>query len=183
MSPGLARRFELLEASRRRAVALLGAHDRVALNRPPGAGRWSALQVLHHVIASESATLGYVRKKMLGGAALPSAGVASRLKRLALQASLVLPLRFRAPAATAAVPDDIDPADLRARWEATRQRWRELLEGFPPALEDRLVFRHPFVGLMGLADTLAFLEAHLEHHILQLERRPPFEPRGRLSSP
>jgi hypothetical protein len=170
LSPDLAHRLERLEASRRRAVALLDAHDRVALNRSPRAGRWSALQVLHHVIASETATLGYVRKKMLGGTALPPAGLASRLKRLALQAALVLPLRFRAPAATAAVPDDVDAAELRARWERTRQEWRDLLDTFPPSLEDRLVFRHPFVGLMGLADTLAFLEAHLDHHVRQVER-------------
>jgi len=122
------------------------------------------------VVASEAATLGYVRKKMQGGAALPAAGIASRLRRLAVQAALVLPLRLRAPAATAAVPEEIDPAELRARWEETRRRFRELLDGFPAALENRLVFRHPFVGLMGLADTLAFLQAHLDHHARQVER-------------
>lgn len=169
MSLDLARRLDRLEASRRRAVALLDGRDGVALNRSPRAGRWSALQVLHHVIASETATLAYVRKKMLGGAALSPVGVSSRLKRLALQAALALPLRFRAPAATAAVPEHIDPGELRVLWERTREEWRELLDTFPPSLEDRLVFRHPFVGLMGLADTLAFLEAHLDHHVRQVE--------------
>jgi hypothetical protein len=168
MSPGLARRFELLEASRRRAVALLGAHDRVALNRPPGAGRWSALQVLHHVIASESATLGYVRKKMLGGAALPSAGVAEPAQApLALQAALVLPLRFRAPAARRRCRRHRPRRPPRALG-GDGQRWRELLEEFPPALGPKQA-RHPFVGLMGLADTLAFLEAHLGIHVRQVE--------------
>jgi hypothetical protein len=174
MSPGLAARFDRLEAGRRRALALLEPHERATLNRPPAPGRWSALQVLHHAIASETATLAYVRKKMQGGTALPPVGLASRLRRLLLQTALVLPLRFQAPAATAAVPDEIDPAELRARWEDVRRSWCELLEGFPAALESRLVFRHPFVGLMGLPDTLAFLQAHLNHHIRQVESRPPF---------
>jgi uncharacterized damage-inducible protein DinB len=183
MGPDLAARFDGLEAARRRALALLEPHDRVALNRRPAPGRWSALQVLHHVVASETATLAYIRKKMQGGTALPPVGLASRLRRLVLHAALVLPLRFQAPAATAAVPDEIDAAELRARWEDVRRGWRDLLDGFPPALEHRLVFRHPFVGLMGLADTLAFLHAHLEHHLRQVEGRPPFRSgAGRVGS-
>ena len=42
---------------------------------------------------------------------------------------------------------------------------------FPEELLDRLVFRHGFVGLMGLPDTLGFMQAHLDHHARQVERR------------
>ena len=55
-------------------------------------------------------------------------------------------------------------------WDEARASWRALLDGFPAALESRLVFRHPFVGLLGLADTLGFLQAHLDHHLRQVER-------------
>lgn len=170
MTPHLAQPFQRLEASRARALALLDPHGREALNRPPGPGRWSALQVLHHVVESEAATLGYVRKKMQGGSTLPPAGLASRLRRTAVALALASPLRFRAPAVAATVPDQVDPAALRERWETVRRDLRELLDGFPPEIEGRLVFRHPVAGRLGLADTLAVLQAHLDHHLPQVRR-------------
>jgi hypothetical protein len=170
MSPDVGRRLESLEASRARALSLLEGRDAAWLNRAPAPGRWSALQVLHHVVESEAATLGYVRKKGQAGASLPPAGLGSRLRRAAVQLGLALPLRFRAPAGAAAVPDVVEPAVLRTRWDEVRAGWRELLEAFPADLEGRLVFRHPFAGRMGLADTLAVLQAHLDHHIPQVER-------------
>ena len=170
MNPGLGRRLERLEASRARALSIVAAHEAAALNRPPAPGRWSALQVLHHVVESEAATLGYVRKKMLAGTSLPPAGLASRLRRAAVALVLALPVRVRAPAVAASVPDVVEPAALRARWDEVRAGWRELVAAFPAELEGRLVFRHPFAGRMGLADTLAFLQAHLDHHVPQVER-------------
>jgi hypothetical protein len=107
MGPDLGRRLERLETSRARALALLAPHGGAALNRAPAPGRWSALQVL--VVESEAATLGYVRKKMQAGASLPPAGLGSRLRRAAVELGLALPLRFRAPAVAATVPDVVDP--------------------------------------------------------------------------
>jgi len=166
----LARAFAHLEEARSRALALLEGAGPAALDRRPGPGRWSALQVLHHVVEAEAGTLAYVRKKMQAGASLPAAGLASRMRRLSMQFALALPLRFRAPDVAASVPDAVDPETLRARWGEVRGGWRELLEGFPAELEGRLVFRHPVAGRLSLADTLAVLQAHLEHHLPQVRR-------------
>jgi DinB superfamily len=168
--PRLEQGFRRLEDARSRALALLEGHGPDALNRPPGAGRWSALQVLHHVVEAEAGTLGYVRKKMQAGSALPRSGVASGIRRAAMQLALGLPLRFRAPAVAATVPAAVDPDVLCARWAEVRRGWQELLDAFPPDLEGRLVFRHPVAGRLSLADTLAVLQAHLDHHVPQLKR-------------
>ena len=170
MRPEFARRLEGLEESRALALALLEPHDPAAWNRPPGPGRWSALQVLHHVVESEASALAYIRKKMRAGSSLPHAGLASRLRRAAVQAGLASPFRFRAPAATGTVPDVVDAEALRARWSEVRTGLRELVEEFPASLEDRVVLRHPLAGLMGLADSLAVLQAHLDHHARQVAR-------------
>jgi hypothetical protein len=152
---GLRARLDRLEAARARVLSLLEGRELAALDRPPGPGRWSALQVLHHVVEAEAGTLAYVRKKMQAGPALPRGAVSSRL---------------RAPAVAAAVPDTVDPAALRARWEEVRREWRALVEAFPRALAGRLVFRHPVAGRLTLADTLAVLQAHLDHHVPQVKR-------------
>jgi hypothetical protein len=168
--PRLARGFQRLEEARSLALGLLVDHEPAALGRPPAPGRWSALQVLHHVVEAEAGTLGYVRKKMQAGPELPRSGLASRLRGATLRLALALPLRFRAPAVAASVPGSIDPDALRDRWAEVRRGWQELLDGFPAELEDRLVFRHPVAGRLSLADTLAVLQAHLEHHLPQVRR-------------
>jgi len=170
MNDDLQQRFERLEDTRRDVLARLEGHDPARLNRPRADGGWSALQVLHHVIAAEAGTLRYVSKKMQGGSSLPRAGLVSRLRLLALQVGNVSPFRFRAPGVTAEVPAEIDPDELRTRWEEVRAGWTERLEGFSDELLDRMVFRHAMVGLMGLPDTLSFLQSHLAHHARQVER-------------
>ncbi len=126
--------------------------------------------MLHHVVTAEALTLGYIRKKMQAGAALETAGPASRLRLLALQVTLALPLRFKAPTTAGDVPTESELRALRARWDEVRRSLDELVRSFPPELEDRLVFRHPYAGRMTLAHALGTLQAHLDHHIPQVER-------------
>jgi hypothetical protein len=164
------RRLERLEASRARVLASLDGFDAVALNSPPAPGQWSALQVLHHVVTTEALTLGYIRKKMQAGPALENAGVASRLRLLALEVALALPIRVKAPSAVAEVPRAVELAVLRARWDEVRRGLSELVRTFPAELEGRLVFRHPLAGRMTLGHALGTLQAHLGHHVRQVER-------------
>ena len=170
MNEQLRQKFERLEASRRDVLARLEGHDRARLNRPRADGGWSVLQVLHHVITAEAGTLGYISKKMRGGTSLPRAGLVSRLRLLALQVASASPFRFRAPGVTADVPAEIDPDELLRRWDEVRVGWKDRLDGFPDELLDRMVFRHTMAGLMGLPDTLSFLQSHLTHHARQVER-------------
>ncbi|HEY8234901.1 MAG TPA: DinB family protein [Vicinamibacteria bacterium] len=166
----LSLRLVRLERSRVRALALIEGKDGVQLNRPPAPGKWSALQVLHHVVTAEALTLAYIRKKQQAGAALPAASVASRLRLLLVEVALASPLRVRAPAVTADVPQQLDADGLRARWDDVRRELAALVEAFPNEFIDRLVFRHPYAGRMTLAHALGTLEAHLEHHVRQVER-------------
>ena len=170
MDPALGRSLARLDASRRRALGVVDGVPHAALNRAPMPGKWSALQVLHHVVTVEGLTVGYVRKKMQAGAALETAGPASRLRLLAVQVTLALPVRVRAPAITGDVPQESELPALQARWDDVRGGLDELVRSFPAEILDRLVFRHPYAGRMSLAHALGTLEAHLDHHIPQVER-------------
>lgn len=170
MHPRLQAGFERLEASRARVLAGLAGFDSATLNRSPVPGRWSALQVLHHVVTAEALTASYVRKKAQAGGSLPRSGLPSRLRLLALRAALASPFRIRAPAATASVPATSDLPAVEVRWVEVRRELCALLEALPAEAAGRTVFRHPLVGLMGIEDTLGFLQAHLDHHARQVTR-------------
>jgi len=168
MNQPLERAFARLETKREQLLDLAASRGESASNRRPRPDAWSAAQALEHVLLSESLSVGYLRKKMQAGPALPKAGPASALKLLALRAFLASPLRARAPKVSAGVPDQSSLGDLRTRWDATRSDLRALLEGFPPELLGRLVFRHPFVGMLTLQQMLGFLQAHFDHHERQV---------------
>jgi hypothetical protein len=169
MEKRLAVPFERLESRRRALLSRLEGLEASQLNRQPGPGRWSITQVLCHIISSEELSLGYVQKKMLAPERLRDAGLAGWLRLAALAAVLRSPLRFRAPAATARVPDAEDPATTLQRWDAVRDGWRELLESVPPELVDKALFRHPSAGRMSLPQALRFSSEHLRHHVKQVE--------------
>lgn len=168
MHNDLERAFARLEATRQELMALAASHGEAAFNRRPRPEAWSAAQVLEHVMLSESLSLGYVRKKMQAGNALPKAGLLSALRLLGLRSFLASPLRARAPKASAGVAEHSGLDDLLARWEGIREDWRALLESYPAELVDRMVLRHPFAGLLSLPHALGFLQAHLDHHARQV---------------
>jgi uncharacterized damage-inducible protein DinB len=168
---GIRSRMERLEADRRALLDSVAAIPEDRLRRPRADGGWSILQVLNHVALAEQHTLAYVLKKMQDPSKLPRAGALSFWRMAIVVVALRSPYKARAPERTAHPEADTTLADVRAHWDGVRRDWQHLVEGFPPALVDRAVFRHPRTGLMSLAHTLAFTQAHLDHHRRQIARR------------
>jgi uncharacterized damage-inducible protein DinB len=163
-------RFERLESSRQALLESLQGLDDEQLRRSPRADAWSIVQVVGHLTLAEESTLAYLRKKVQDPSAIPPAGLASLARSLLLTAVLRAPVRRKAPAATANPAASRSLAEARAHWDRVRADWEAFLESFPAELSGRAVFRHPFVGRMSIAHTLAFMQEHLRHHARQIER-------------
>jgi uncharacterized damage-inducible protein DinB len=162
--------FEKMEARKAELMRALASLDAETLNRPPAPGAWSILQVIAHLTKSESGTLQYIKKKTQDPAALPKSGFMPWLRTGGLVLALRSPFKFKAPKAAAEVPERSDFQAASLAWAEVREDWREFVDAFPPALNDRVIFRHPFVGLLGPAQTMMFLNEHLLHHIRQVGR-------------
>ena len=162
--------FEKMEATKAallRGLASLGAET---LNRKPDPSSWSILQVIAHLTKSEAGTLQYIKKKTQDPAALPSAGIVPWFRIAALVVGIHSPFKFKAPKAMADVPENADFQAASLAWAEVREDWREFVETFPPALNDKTIFRHPIVGLLGPAQTMIFLNEHLGNHVRQIAR-------------
>lgn len=168
---GLRSRLERLQAERRTLLDALEGVDEGVLGRPRDDGGWSILQILGHLALAEQHTLSYIRKKVQDPSALPRAGPLSFWRMAVVVVALRSPYRAKAPERTAHPEAETTLAAVRERWDGVRRDWQELLDALPPSLVDRAVFRHPRVGMVSLAHTLAFLQAHQSHHRRQIQRR------------
>ena len=166
LKPGFAR----MEATKAELMRGLASLDADTLNRVPEPGAWSILQVIAHLTKSEGGTLQYIKKKTQDPGALPKAGLVPWLRIGALVVGVRSPFKFKAPKAIAEVPERGDFQAASFAWAEVREDWREFVDAFPEALHDRMVFRHPFVGLLGPAQTMIFLNEHLLNHVRQIGR-------------
>jgi hypothetical protein len=162
--------FERMEAAKADLLRGLASLDADTLNRIPEPGAWSILQVIAHLTKSEGGTLQYIKKKTQNPEALPKAGLVPWVRIGVLIVGIRSPFKFKAPEAIADVPERGDFQAASLAWAEVREDWREFVDAFPAALKDRVIFRHPFVGLLGPAQTMIFLNEHLGNHIRQIGR-------------
>ncbi|MBL0911542.1 MAG: DinB family protein [Bacteroidia bacterium] len=167
-------RLERLENSRIQLEQLLQGYSAEQLNKTPPPGGWSPAEVLKHILDVESATLSYcVHKLQKHGAELKPVGFREKRNAFLLRLALRSPLRFRVPSALPEVKGPYDADALLRQWTEVRERYREFVRSYPPALEKAGLFRHPRSGMLSLEQTLAFLQAHLNRHLKQLKRALP----------
>jgi DinB superfamily len=162
--------FAQMEAAKADLMRGLASLDAATLNRKPDASSWSILQVIAHLTKSEGGTLQYIKKKTQDPGALPRSGIAQWFRIAALVAGIHSPFKFKAPKSTADVPETGDFQAASLAWAEVREDWREFVEAFPEALNDRVIFRHPYVGLLGPAQVMIFLNQHLGNHVRQIAR-------------
>ena len=159
-----------MEATKASVLGSLGTLDHATLNRKPDPASWTISQVIAHLTKSERGTLQYIRKKTQSPDLLPGAGLAAWVRIGVLIVGIRSPVRFRAPEAIADVPEVSDLGELTATWNVIRDDWRGYVETFPAVLRGKIVFRHPFVGLLGPEQTMIFLNEHLLNHVRQIGR-------------
>ncbi|GAB3225232.1 hypothetical protein GCM10027346_06270 [Hymenobacter seoulensis] len=165
-------RFEQLESATNHLLQSVEALGSKA-SQSPGPGQWSAVQVVQHLVVSETGIGQYLEKKLLQAEGLAKSGVGAFLKSRLLRLMLRLPFtRFKAPAYLAKLtPEQVPPLpELRAEWEAVRRRLERLLNEFPGPLLNRAIFKHPRSGMLTIHQTLDFMLDHVLHHQKQVER-------------
>ena len=123
-----------------------------------------------HLTKSERGVLSYIRKKTQDPAALPQSGLMPWLRVGALYIGIRSPFKFKAPKGLDDLPESSDFASMSLTWAEIRDDWRGFIDAFPPTLRDRVIFRHPFVGLLGPTQVLFFMNEHLLNHSRQIGR-------------
>ncbi len=134
-------------------------------------GGWNILQVLEHVIISETGTLGYMKKKTAAPwSEIPQANDDHSAKATQLNEALKSEKRWKAPDVLPEPSGSQSLDNMVNYWDGLRAEYQAFLSDLDPAYYDRTIFRHPFSGPLDLYQTLDFLGNHILHHQYQVER-------------
>lgn len=172
MESTLVKPFEKLEQERQDLLNLVKDKSHEQQNFKPGYGKWSMLDVCHHLITAEKNTVIYLNKKFKGVDKTPKAGIGASIRKMILTASLGLPLRFKAPKAaqTKDVQPDYDYVATVDLWNETRAELKEFVDRLEKKHVGKLLFKHPFAGRLNIPQTLSFMQSHIAHHQEQVKR-------------
>ncbi|MDA0195989.1 MAG: DinB family protein [Bacteroidetes bacterium] len=140
-----------------------------AFHFKPNEHSWSSAQVLNHLIATETGTLQYIRKKMKYGG-IPAVGFSSKVRTMAMKALLYSAIRFKIPQALSQPTSEGSMDSINSNWLNLRKDWKEFLENFPTDHLSKGVFKHPIFGRLSISQTIDSLIAHQAHHKKQLIR-------------
>lgn len=169
MHSEIASRIQQLNASKQlleEAIAAVNCDPHVG-----PAGEWSLAQVVEHLLASETGTLGYMQKKSSGGwDTLEDAGDDHHASSAAINARLESNERYKAPDVLPEPSNAIALSDLIEKWNSKRAELLDFVSHIQPEHFHKLVFRQPAAGMITVLHALEFMDAHIRHHIPQIAR-------------
>jgi hypothetical protein len=169
MHTELETRWEKLQHSKRIMEELIVSSGNDA-HFQPNQG-WSISQVIEHLLASESGTFGYMKKKSSGGwDTLEEAEEEHHAKSAALIARLESDERYKAPDVLPEPSNNFSIEELVHKWNDLREDLHAFLQTIDKAHFHKLVFRQPAAGMLTVLHALEFMDAHLLHHLPQIER-------------
>ncbi len=164
----------LLAALDNRRAEFLAGLDSVPpeqCDRAPAAKAWSPVQIGEHLLLVEHGLAHVTARQIEKGDDRRRFGEPSETSVEGVLQALRTPAKMKVPEGVGIEPTgDVSMDALRREWPATGQRWHEVVAALPPELEDEALVMHAVAGPLTAAQTLRFLEAHIEHHLHQLGR-------------
>ncbi|MFY0606280.1 MAG: DinB family protein [Cyclobacteriaceae bacterium] len=162
--------FDKLEGRKMMLWKKLQTLDESKLGEQPDNKSWSIIQVLDHLVFSESASVNYSKKKLLAGDALKKPTFFHTQRMGFYNIILLSHFKIKAPAVVSAPSNTKSFAEAKADFENSRVQLKQFLEDFPEQYMDRAVYRHPLAGRITVLQMLKFFEAHFIHHTYQIDR-------------
>lgn len=170
MATKLETRFAQIEANRKQLLQELKQYPDAVLNKNPAPGKWSVIQVLEHLMASEGASLRYLQKKTLDTSKAAPAGVKGAAKLLLTKAAFMLPIKFKAPEIMEPVTSNVSLKEAEEKWTSIRSGLYQLLSKLPEKDLDKEIWKHVVSGKMNAYQMIEFFNFHFKRHQGQIER-------------
>ena len=170
MRAELHKRLQDLDVKLDELIEHASKYSEEAINKAPAPGKWSATQIMNHLILSEKLSLAYCKKKLSFSPDLKKAGVAAKLRSLFVKYYLLSPLKFKAPKGiqTKDLPDHDTLFSIAQKWKEVRKEISSFIDEVPDVYLDKEVYKHPFGGRLSLLGLFEFFNAHFKNHYRQI---------------
>jgi len=170
MNPYLIAPLEKLSQSTTVLFNKLANTNLEILQKKPTENGWSVIQVINHLIMSETQSLMYLTKKINGIGEVNDRQWTDFYKIPLMRLSMSGRIRFKAPKFVSN-PSNVETLDeVKEKWNNQREKFRQFLDEFPDEHMEKKIFRHPFAGRITLLQTILFFNFHLYHHQTQIDR-------------
>jgi uncharacterized damage-inducible protein DinB len=161
--------FNRVEAGRKKLFDGLRKYPDDLLNKKPAADAWSVMEVLQHLMASEEASLNYLRKKVQDTSRSHNAGWAGKRRFLLTKLIFITPIKFKAP-------ENMNPQKGFMTLKEAEDKWHQLRAGIYDVISklsdeelDKELWKHIISGKMNIYQMLEFFEFHIRRHQRQIK--------------
>lgn len=169
MVPAIRERFEQSEQLRQQLLVDVQDLDEAQMAFRPAYDAWSIVQVLQHLMLVESAVLQYLEKK-LQATTFPNAGFGAKIRSKLLNVALRTPVKVKAPQGLAQPVRAMTFWDVAKRWNDNRDALESMLGKLTENHLDSAIYKHLIAGYLNVFQMFDFIDNHLRHHIIQVNR-------------
>ena len=168
MLPKLQVHFDNLERKRQLLFTELARLSEEQLRFQPAAGKWSLLEVVHHLLLVERMVVSSAADRPVRGRERRS--LRARIGYAAVCMVLGLGVRVKVPLRSAVPETGASLGELEEEWDRTRVDLRCCLDGISERTMGHTLVRHPIGGPLNAVRTVSFLTRHFDHHGRQVKR-------------
>lgn len=165
--------YRKIEKQHKSLIKQLDKLSQEQLEFKPDTDSWSILQVCWHLIVAEQNSLVYMRKKVKGLDNLKKAGFMAKFRLLVLNTLVSTKLKFKAPAIVALDENataNLKYEDVKSKWLEVREDLRYFADKLDHKASEKLIFKHPILGMFNIYQAFSFMSTHVQHHLYQVER-------------
>ncbi len=172
LNPKLEKRLILLDKKLNLLLEELKDYSDDQLNRKPDKGKWSVIQVMHHLLLAEKGSYQYLQKKLSYNPTLKKAGIASWSRKQGLKFFMWAPIKWKAPKK---IGDDNLPEysrfwDTAKQWKEQREALKTYLVTLPEDVFKKEAYNHPRAGRMDIKGMVSFFDWHFTRHLKQIRK-------------
>lgn len=147
----------------------LAGWDIEILQKKPDEMRWSVVQIVNHLILVERMSLVYIKKKYPAINELGEEGLKQKLAMKGMKLAQRSTKKFKAPSAVGQPQNEDDLEQLKVEWTKAQGDLKVFLEDYPDKYLKKLLFKHPFVGRLSLAQMMKVNLYHMVRHKSQID--------------
>jgi hypothetical protein len=161
-------KFEMLGRDYQELFNTLGTFNPEQLHFKPGAGKWSLLQIIEHLVLAEISVLN-CRPDLQRPIAAPKR-LFNAFNYLLVVGVLKLGIPVPVVSSDMEPQGDLSLSSLYRQWDTNRQKLKRHMQAPPSDLKNRLLFCHPVAGPLTLKKTLHVGRLHFHSHRSQIDR-------------